>query len=63
MLCLLLRSSCQLVPKPVLWLSGMVLDIIPVLSKLVRCAEKNPTNVEQYDTCFLCTRYTWNCPV
>lgn len=43
--------------------SGVVLDVIPVLSEMVKCAEKNLTNVEQYDTWVLWRRYTWNCPV
>lgn len=63
MFCSLLRSSCQLVTKPVLWLSGVVLDVIPILREMVRCAEKNLTNVEQSDTWLLCTRYAWGCPV
>ncbi|PKU32825.1 ubiquitin-associated protein 1 isoform x1 [Limosa lapponica baueri] len=31
----LLTSSCQLVPKPVLWLSGVVLDVTPMLKEMV----------------------------
>lgn len=62
MLCSLPRSGCQLVPKPVLCLSGVVLNVIPVLSEMVRCTEKNLPNVEQYDTWVLWRRYTWNGP-